>query len=78
MDINGTCWQERYHASEIYSLRCKVFDQPGMLGKLITAIGQAQAHVGTIKTVGIESRSRIRGPTALSVNPSNSNRSFAV
>jgi len=58
--MNKTSWQERYHASEIYTLRCKVFDQPGMLGKLVTAIGQAQAHVGTIKTVGIESHSRIR------------------
>ena len=60
MEINKTSWQERYHASEIYTLRCKVYDQPGMLGKLITAIGQTQAHLGTINIVGIESHSKIR------------------
>ena len=60
MDINKTSWQERYHASEIYTLRCVVLDKPGMLGKLITAIGQTQAHVGTIQTAGIKSHSKIR------------------
>lgn len=60
MDLNQTNWQERYHASDIYTLRCKVYDKPGMLGKLITAIGHAQVHVGSIRTVGIESRSKIR------------------
>lgn len=37
-----------------------VDDQPGMLGRLITAIGEAQAHVGTISTVGIQNQSKIR------------------
>lgn len=59
-DIDQTCWQERYHASDIYTLRCKILDRPGMLGQLISAIGQTQAHVGSIHTVGIESQSKIR------------------
>lgn len=60
MILNQTSWQERYHASEIYTLRCKVYDKPGMLGKLITAIGQAQVHLGDIRTVGIQSHSKMR------------------
>jgi malate dehydrogenase (oxaloacetate-decarboxylating) len=60
MDINKTSWQERYRASEIYTLQCKISDKPGMLGKITTAIGKAQAHVGDITTVGIESHSKIR------------------
>lgn len=41
MNITNISWQERYHASEIYTLRCKILDRPGMLGKLITAIGRS-------------------------------------
>ena len=59
-EMKKTSWQERYHASEIYTLRCKVYDTLGMLGKLITAIGQTQAHLGDISTIGIESHSKIR------------------
>ena len=58
--MNKTSWQERYRASEIYTLRCKIMDKPGMLGKLVSAIGQTQAHLGDITTVGIESHSKIR------------------
>lgn len=60
MNLQNTSWQERYHASDICTLRCKVYDQPGMLGRLITAIGQTHAHVGTISTVGIQHQSKIR------------------
>lgn len=38
MDMQQTSWLERYHASEIYTLRCKVSDKPGMLGKLVAAV----------------------------------------
>ncbi len=58
--LQTTSWQERYHASDIYTLRCKVPDQPGMLGRLICAIGTANSHVGSIQTVGIERSSKIR------------------
>ena len=30
MDAKNTAWQERYHASDIYTLRCKLRDIPGM------------------------------------------------
>ncbi len=63
IDINKASWQERYLASEIYTLRCKVLDRPGMLGKLITAIGQADAHVGTINVAGLDSRNKLRDIT---------------
>ncbi len=55
-----TSWQERYHATEVYTLRCKVLDQPGMLGKLISAIGKAQTHVGNISTAGLDTNNKIR------------------
>jgi len=60
MEMNKTSWQERYHASEIFTLRCKVHDVPGMLSKLITAIGQTQTHLGDIGTIGTDSHSKIR------------------
>ena len=63
MDLKSTSWQERYHTSEIFTLRCKVLDEPGMLGKLITAIGQAGAHIGTINVAGVDSRNKLRDIT---------------
>lgn len=63
MDMKNTSWQERYHASEIFTLRCKVLDKPGMLGKLITTIGQAGAHIGTINVAGLDSQYKLRDIT---------------
>lgn len=63
MDMGSTSWQQRYHASEIFTLRCRVRDEPGMLGRLITAIGQTGAHVGTLQVVGLDSRHKIRDIT---------------
>lgn len=60
MEMKKTSWQERYHASEIYTLRCKLDDKPGMLGKLISVIGQTRTHMGDISTIGIESQNKIR------------------
>jgi len=59
-EMKKMSWQERYHASQIYTLRCKIDDTPGMLGKLITTIGQTKTHLGDISTIGIESHSKIR------------------
>ncbi|MCE5341393.1 MAG: NAD-dependent malic enzyme [Planctomycetaceae bacterium] len=53
-------WQERYHASQIYTLRCKLDDTPGMLGKAITAIGQTQTQIGNISTAGVEDTAKVR------------------
>ena len=63
LDTKNISWQERYHASMIFTLRCKVLDRPGMLGKLITAIGRAGAHVGTINVVGLDSQNKLRDIT---------------
>jgi len=63
LDTQNTSWQERYNASEIYTLRCKVLDRPGMLAKVISAIGQADVHIGTINVAGIDSQYKIRDIT---------------
>ena len=63
LNTKNISWQERYHASMIFTLRCKVLDRPGMLGRLITAIGQAGAHVGTINVVGLDSQNKLRDIT---------------
>jgi malate dehydrogenase (oxaloacetate-decarboxylating) len=63
LDPKNISWQERYHASMIFTLRCKVLDKPGMLGKLITAIGQAGAQLGTINVVGLDSQYKLRDIT---------------
>ncbi len=55
-----TSWQERYHASGIYTLRCRVRDEPGTLGRLIASIGETHTHVGTIETVGMEPDNKLR------------------
>jgi len=58
--MKQTNWLERYQVSDIYTLRCKVQDKPGMLGKLITAIGETDAHLGSIRTAGISRDSKTR------------------
>ncbi len=63
MNMGSTSWQQRYHASEIFTLRCRIRDIPGMLGKVITAIGQTGAHLGTLNVAGLDSRNKIRDIT---------------
>lgn len=58
-ELKNISWQERYRASEVYTLQCKMSDTPEMPGKLMTAIGQTQIHVGDISTVGIEGHSKL-------------------
>ena len=60
MDVSKISWQERYRDPEVYTLRCKVQDKPGMLGKLFAAIGQEKVNLGDISTVGIDGSSKIR------------------
>ncbi len=60
MDINEISWQERYRATFIYTLRCKLEDTPGKLGELTTTIGAAGAHLGDIAIVGVEGNNKIR------------------
>lgn len=51
MDMKATSWQQRYSAAEIFTLRCRILDKPGMFGKLSTAIGRAHAHIGAINLI---------------------------
>ena len=59
IDMPGTSWQQRYSAAEIFTLRCKILDKPGMFAKLSAAIGQADAHMGQINLVGLERKYKI-------------------
>jgi malate dehydrogenase (oxaloacetate-decarboxylating) len=68
MDLTSTSWQERYQASLVYTLRCKLADKPGMLGELTTAIGQTGTHVGNISIVGAESQYKIRDVTVYCID----------
>jgi malate dehydrogenase (oxaloacetate-decarboxylating) len=63
IDMPGTSWQQRYAASEIFTLRCKISDKPGMLARLTDAIGRCGAHTGEIKLIGVESEYKIRDIT---------------
>jgi malate dehydrogenase (oxaloacetate-decarboxylating) len=60
MYLDGSSWQERYFCDEIYTLRCRIIDKPGMLGQVITVIGECGGHVGDVHFAGLcdETKSR--------------------
>lgn len=60
MFLEGSSWQERYHCDEIYTLSCRIIDKPGMLGRVISIIGDCGGHVGDIHFVDLceETKSR--------------------
>ncbi|MCX5634743.1 MAG: NAD-dependent malic enzyme [Planctomycetota bacterium] len=60
IDMKGTSWQQRYSAPEVFTLRCKILDKPGMFAKLSTALEQAGANMGEISLVGLEDEYKIR------------------
>lgn len=62
-DMKDTSWQQRYGACEIFALRCRILDEPGMFGKLSSAIGQSGAHIGAINLVGLENAHKVRDIT---------------
>jgi len=66
--LKGTSWQERYRSNEVYTLRCRIEDRPGMLGKVAAAIGQADANIGDIKLAAVEGETQIRDITVYCVN----------
>lgn len=68
ISLNNISWQERYHASEIYTLSCKLLDRPSMLGKLITTIGENGAHVGPISLTGLDNEFKLREITIYCVD----------
>ncbi len=51
MYLKGSSWQERYLANQVYTLRCRIAEKPGMVGKIAQAIGTCDVHVGTIDLV---------------------------
>ncbi len=53
MFLEGSSWQERYLCDEIYTLRCRVMDEPGMLGRVISVIGDCGGHVGDVHFAGL-------------------------
>jgi len=63
MELKGTSWQQRYSATEIFTLRCKILDKPGMLAKLCDSIGLIGANIGQIQQVNVQSAYLIRDIT---------------
>ncbi len=63
IDMTGTSWQQRYSTPEIFTLRCKIPDKPGMFAKLSACIGEAGAHMGAISLVNLEGKYKIRDIT---------------
>ncbi len=45
MHLDDVCWQDRYNASHVYTIRCEITDKPDMLGILTSAIGSAGLQI---------------------------------
>jgi len=60
VELKGTSWQQRYGAPEVFTLRCKILDRPGMLGELSRCFAEAGAHMGQINLLGVEADHKIR------------------
>ena len=56
IDLKGTSWQQRYSASAIYTLRCRMLDRPGAIGEVCSAIGRADAHMGPMRRISVDDR----------------------
>ncbi len=63
MEMKNTSWQQRYLTSEIFTLRCKILDKPGMFAGLSDAIGSTGAHTGEIRLVALQDKYKIRDVT---------------
>jgi len=61
--LEDTSWQQRYLASQIFTLRCKILDRPGMFAKLSQTLGRAGARMGEVRLVGLEPEHKIRDVT---------------
>lgn len=61
----GFSWQQRYSASEIFTLRCKILDKPGKLAEVCQVLGQANINIGQINQVGVDGDHKIRDITIL-------------
>jgi len=63
VDLKDTSWQQRYSATGIFTLKCKILDEPGMFAKLSNCLGEAGANLGEISIVGLEDNYKIRNVT---------------
>jgi malate dehydrogenase (oxaloacetate-decarboxylating) len=60
MELKNLAWQERYRATQIYTLQCKILDKPGMFGKVADAIGAAGVNIGSTDITGVDGEYQIR------------------
>jgi len=63
VNLKGTSWQQRYSMKEIFTLRCRIPDKPGMLVKLTSHISQTGGHIGEIKLIDVENDCQLRDIT---------------
>lgn len=63
VEMTGTSWQQRYSATGIFTLRCKILDKPGMFAKLSDCLGQVGANLGEIKLTSLEAQHKVRDVT---------------
>jgi malate dehydrogenase (oxaloacetate-decarboxylating) len=55
--------QERYKATNVFTLECKIPDKPGMLSKVVAAISAADINIDQIRTLRIDAEYRITAIT---------------
>ena len=60
VELKGTSWQQRYSMNEIFTLRCKILDKPGMFAKLSDCIAQQGGQLSDIELSGVENEYIIR------------------
>ena len=63
VELKGTSWQQRYSATEIFTLRCKIFDKPGTFAKLSDCIAKTGVNLGEIKTFDLDGQYKTRDIT---------------
>ncbi len=59
VDLKGTSWQQRYACSEIYTVKCKIKDEPAYFAKLTEIIANSGANINDIKMIKAEKQSLI-------------------
>ncbi len=63
VEMKGTSWQQRYKASEIFTLRFRIKDEPEIFAGLMTGVAQMGANISEIKLAGIEKEYKIQDIT---------------
>ncbi|MBN2842810.1 MAG: NAD-dependent malic enzyme [Sedimentisphaerales bacterium] len=60
MNTNNISWQDRYHAPEVYCIKCEIIDKPGKLGEVVSAIGKAGVNIDTLETIEVSKTHKVR------------------